>query len=91
MPDGRQFLMRDSGGPNRIIIFTTDELLGELGRHTNWAGDVTFSIIPPIFHNRGCGQLYTIHAKIGITYSPVVFFLMEKRDRTTYLHGFGME
>lgn len=89
LKDGREFLLQDTGGANRILIFSTAELLQALQQYDKWGGDGTFGSIPNIFYNRGSGQLYTIHAKIGVSYVPAVFILMPRRDRPTYLHASG--
>lgn len=55
--DGRHFLLFDDGTTDRILGFSTDELIMALCRAPIVYMDGTFRIVPTMF-----AQLYTIHA-----------------------------
>ncbi|KAF7995945.1 hypothetical protein HCN44_007052 [Aphidius gifuensis] len=78
---GDKFLLYDSGGKNRILIFTTDKNLNYLASCPVILCDGTFYSVPSIF-----AQLYTFHGlnESGKTL-PVVYVLMSNRRLASYV------
>ena len=75
-----QFLRHDSGpGPDRLLIFTTQNNLRLLETSDHWFADGTFSISPPLFT-----QLYTIHAEYLNQVHPALYALLPSKSSTTY-------
>ena len=74
----------DSGSndPNRMLILGNRDLLEVLENAELWQGDGTFDICPAVFY-----QLYTIHAKIGNSYPPCVYFLLTNKSQETYIRA----
>ena len=69
------FVLHDSGvnDPDRILILGDFELLNELNKDTIY-GDGTFDKVPTMFY-----QLYTWHAKVGNSYPPCLYVLLQKK------------
>jgi len=77
-----KFLQYDEGmesGPNRFIIFSTEQNLVFLGQVETVFSDGTFSITPPLFE-----QLYTIHGTINGSTYPLAYVLMPNKQQQTY-------
>ena len=70
LDNGSKFLQYDSGidDPKRILIFATDEAIGDLKQFKNWAGDGTFKSCPNMFF-----QLYILHIQIHQFSAPRLF------------------
>lgn len=77
-------VLHDSGieDPNRFLILGDRELLCQLDKPTLF-GDGTFDKVPAMFY-----QLYTWHAKIGNSYPPCVYILLQKKNEATYIEMF---
>ena len=75
-------LLHDTGAedPARILTLGSRELLQVLDGENVWLGDGTFAVVPTIFY-----QLYTIHAKVGNNYPPIVYFLLPNKEQNTYV------
>jgi hypothetical protein len=75
-----QLVLHDSGvdDPGRILVLGDKELLVELNKDTIY-GDDTFDKIPNMFY-----QLYTWHAKVGNSYPPCIYILLQKNNLDTY-------
>ena len=73
-------LFYDSGKSfkNRIILFTTKKNLDTLANCKVWCADGTFKV-PKLFR-----QLFIIHGKIGNKFIPLVYVLMEKKNKKSY-------
>ena len=72
-------VLHDSGsGHDRIIAIGSRELIPYLNSDV-WMGDGTFKLCPTIFF-----QLYTIHAKVGSSYPPCLYFLLPRKNKETY-------
>jgi hypothetical protein len=76
----RAMILRDSGeeDPDRILAIGDLELLRELQKDTIF-GDGTFDKVPKMFY-----QLYAWHSKIGNSYPPCIYFLLQKKTQATY-------
>ena len=70
-----QLILYDTGenDADRILAIGDKELLKELGKDTIY-GDGTFDKVPNVFY-----QLYTWHAKVGNSYPPCIYFLLQKK------------
>ena len=77
--DGRKFLQIDDGTSNRILGFSTDELMECLCAGENIFMDGTFSTVPEIF-----SQLYTLHTFHRGQMIPVAYFLLPDKEKDTY-------
>lgn len=79
-------ILFDSGedDPDRILAIGNRELLRQLITTTIF-GDGTFDKVPNMFY-----QLYTWHAKVGNSYPPCIYFLLQKKDVRTYNRMFGI-
>ena len=64
--------------PHRIIAIGNIDLLLELNKGEIY-GDGTFDKAPSLFY-----QLYTWHAKVGNSYPPCIYFLLQKKNIQTY-------
>ena len=75
-----QMVLHDSGedDPERILAIGDEDLLKELDKDTIY-GDGTFDKAPSMFY-----QLYTWHAKVGNSYPPCVYFLLQRKNLATY-------
>lgn len=77
---GAQFLIWDSGpGPDRILMWSTEQNLDLLARSHHWYADGTFKTAPPLFQ-----QLYTIHGVHYHNVVPTVFALLPNKTEETY-------
>ncbi|XP_050706630.1 uncharacterized protein LOC126992005 [Eriocheir sinensis] len=78
--DYADIVMYDSGvdDPQRMLAFGRHDLVNCLQSEL-WIGDGTFETTPLIFF-----QLYTIHAKIGNSYPPCIYFLLPNKTAETY-------
>lgn len=74
-----QFLIYDSGGKDRTMIFGTRKNLAILSACDIIAGDGTFSSVPKLFN-----QLYTIHGLYHGKMLPLVYILSTNRRTKTY-------
>ena len=72
--------MYDSGvdDPQRMLALGRYDLVNCLQSEL-WMGDGTFETTPLIFF-----QLYTIHAKVGNSYPPCIYFLLPNKTAETY-------
>lgn len=80
---GQQFLLHDSGGKKRFLIFATTENLETLASCDIWMCDGTFQTDPKIFY-----QLYSIHGYKGNRVIPLGFVLMTKKTEKMYTKVF---
>ena len=66
---------------DRIIAFSTEEMLHLLSRNRHWMADGTFKVSPALFF-----QIFTIHAIIddGKTVLPAVYCLMTSKRQDMY-------
>jgi hypothetical protein len=82
----RDMLLHDSGvdDAERILVLGDKELLLELNKDTIY-GDGTFDKVPNMFY-----QLYSWHAKVGNSYPPCVYFLLQKKNTGTYSKMFDI-
>lgn len=76
---GEAFLMHDSGGVNRFLIFSTQENLQFLAECEVWLGDGTFTSVPSIFM-----QLYTIHGLRANKILPLIYVLAPNKTERLY-------
>ena len=78
------FILYDSGvqHPDRILVLGNQDLLQKLNQDTIF-GDGTFDKAPKMFY-----QLYTWHAKIGNSFPPCVYILLQKKNEATYSEMF---
>lgn len=74
------FVLYDTGinDPERIIALGDKEIMLELKKDIVF-GDGTFDKVPQMFF-----QLYTWHARIGNSYPPCVYFLLQNKSVATY-------
>jgi hypothetical protein len=77
-------VLHDTGedDPDRILAMGDKDMLQELDKDAIY-GDGTFDKVPNMFY-----QLYTWHAKIGNSYPPCVYFLLQKKNLNTYSRMF---
>lgn len=83
--DGEQFLLYDSGGDERMLIFSTHRNLELLVKCREWAGDGTFKCVPIIYQ-----QLYTIHAWFEERLIPLVYILTPFKTEEGYNNLFNV-
>ena len=70
----------EEGSDNdRIIVFASDRMLGELRNASTWMLDGTFKVVPSLFF-----QLYTIHAIRGSHVFPCVYAFLPNKATATY-------
>ena len=70
----------EEGSDNdRITVFASDRMLGELRNASTWMLDGTFKVVPSL-----CFQLYTIHAIRGSHVLPCVYALLPNKTTATY-------
>lgn len=75
------FLIQDSGEPNRFLIFGTDRNLDLLEECTEWFADGTF-----FRKNKSLfSQLYTIHGRYEGTVVPLVYIFLPNKSKEIYL------
>jgi len=74
-------ILYDSGldDPHRILIIGSNDLLPYLERGETWFGDGTFKVVPSLFF-----QLYSLHAKVGNSYPPLIYCLLPNKTGETY-------
>ncbi|XP_077119382.1 TIMELESS-interacting protein isoform X1 [Ranitomeya variabilis] len=79
-----QLILHDSGKEdrNRILVLGDRDLMLELNKDTI-CGDGTFDKVPNMFY-----QLYTWHAKVGNSYPPRLYILLQRKDVNTYKRMF---
>ena len=73
-------ILHDSGvdDPDRILVIGDLDLMQALDRDTIY-GHGTFDKVPKMFF-----QLYTWHAKAGNSYPPLLYFLLQRKNLSTY-------
>ena len=77
-------ILHDTGfdDPDRILVIGKRELLLDLNKETIY-GDGTFDKCPSIVY-----QLHTWHTLVGTSYPPCIYFLLQKKNRETYIRMF---
>ncbi|KAK4879528.1 hypothetical protein RN001_007674 [Aquatica leii] len=75
----KNFLLADSEGANKILIFGRESWLEDLRAETTWYADGTFSIAPPLFT-----QVYNIMAVRNNRVHPILYALLPDKLRATY-------
>lgn len=85
--EGLNFLVADSGpeDPLRVALFATEKGLKQLSEAKQLHTDGTFDTTPDPFY-----QLVTIHAVVGNRQFPVAYFLLPKKNSSTYDKAFEM-
>ena len=73
------FLLADTQGTERILIFTTKENIQELSEARIWHADGTFKCAPLLFT-----QLYTIYGVVQNKTLPLVFALIPNKNEVTH-------
>lgn len=82
--DGNLFLQYDSGiNTDRILIFSTTNLLKLMAQCNNWFCDGTFSSAPSLFY-----QVYIIHAVQYSNVLPSAYILLPDKKEITYRRMF---
>lgn len=76
---GENFLIKDAGGPDRYLIFGTQENLDILERCTEWFADGKFFTAKSLFL-----QLYTIHGKFDDIIVPLVYVFLPSKSKEIY-------
>ncbi|XP_015114401.1 uncharacterized protein LOC107039349 [Diachasma alloeum] len=76
---GEQFLLHDSTGKDRFLIFTTRKNLEYLSTSQMWFADGTFRSVPGIF-----SPLYTLHGQRTGKILPLVYILAPNKRQSTY-------
>lgn len=73
-------ILHDTGAddPERILAIGNADMLSQLDKDIIY-GDGTFDKAPSMFY-----QLYTWHAKVGNSYPPCIYFLLQKKNMDTY-------
>ncbi|KII73272.1 hypothetical protein RF11_04823 [Thelohanellus kitauei] len=78
---GIRFLLDDTQiTGQRVIIFSTDDALNILSQTNSIFFDGTFSVVPDIFY-----QLFVLHGFIHGQIFPLVYVLMERKTKESYL------
>nr|CAD2180155.1 unnamed protein product [Meloidogyne enterolobii]CAD2191220.1 unnamed protein product [Meloidogyne enterolobii] len=85
--NGRQerFLLADSGGEERILIFGSEASAGWSNQMEHVFMDGTFSVCPSLFY-----QLFIILSKRGGFVFPVLFCLLPDKTEQTYTRLFNL-
>ena len=80
LPSLSHLVLHDTGSRDtaRIITLGHPDLLPALKNELLF-GDGTFSVVPSLFY-----QLYTVHAKVGTSYPPAIYFLLPNKQQRTY-------
>jgi hypothetical protein len=80
-PDPQPFLLYDNGtdAEERLLIFSTNELLQLLGRSHTLFMDGTFGVAPTLF-----AQLYVVHGLAGNKSCPLMYALMQRQTQSSY-------
>ena len=76
---GEQFLLRQDGDADKILIFATYENLHHLADAATIYVDVTFEICPSTFY-----QVFTINIFLFGQQFPIVYGLLTGKSRETY-------
>lgn len=78
---GDNFLLWDSGpeDENRIIVFGTERNMDLLEENRHWFVDGTFKVAPELFM-----QLFTIHALLDNSATPLIYALLPSKSEATY-------
>ena len=78
--DLMHIILHDSGptDKNRILVLGHEDFYPVLAQKLLF-GDGTFDVVPHIFF-----QLYTLHARVGGSYPPCIYFLLPDKKRATY-------
>lgn len=82
---GEPFLHAEDGDINNIIIFSTLENINYLCNADKLYCDGTLYTAPHVFDS-----IFTIHAFVGSAMFPLVFKLLSKRDKDTYIWLFNL-
>lgn len=78
------FLLYDSGGPERKLLFGTKKNLDILAACNEWFMDGTFNTVPTLFL-----QLFTIHGKWEDKILPLVYIFLADKSKESYRAVFG--
>lgn len=81
---GEPFLQAEEGDINKILIFSTLENINYLCNADRIYCDGTLYTAPHVFDS-----IFTIHAFVGSTMFPLVFTLLPKREKDTYIRLFN--
>ncbi|XP_018497477.1 uncharacterized protein LOC108864276 [Galendromus occidentalis] len=81
--DGEPFLLIDDGGEDRILGFSTREMIFALCEAETVFMDGTFRVVPELFL-----QLYSLHAFYRGQMVPLAFFLLPDKRKDTYRRMF---
>lgn len=73
----------DQKANERILVFSTPELLKIFKNHNSWYADGTFDSSPALFY-----QIYTIHALVGEKTIPCIFAMLPSKSERVYLKLF---
>ncbi|XP_003737394.1 uncharacterized protein LOC100906240 [Galendromus occidentalis] len=82
---GARFLLFDDGSINRILGFSTNELITSLCEASTVFMDGTFRVVPTIFT-----QLYSLHGFFKGEMVPFVYFLLPDKSKETYVRMFNL-
>ena len=82
---GENFLLRDDGDSNKILIFGTQENLLKLSELDTIYVDGTFSTCPSLFR-----QLFTINGFVGGQQFPLVYGFLPTKSRADYNRFFAI-
>ena len=83
--NGQNFLLFNEGTTDRILGFSTNELIIALCNASTVFMDGTFRVVPEIF-----SQLYTLHGFYKDCMIPMAYFLLPNKDKDTYKRMFGL-
>ncbi|XP_046583144.1 protocadherin Fat 4-like [Haliotis rubra] len=78
--DGSQFLAIDDGVDDRILVFSTEDMMETMQSADTLFMDGTFCSCPSLWN-----QLYAVHCLSGSTMFPDAFALMPNGQRLTYI------
>lgn len=79
--NSEQFLFYDiKNSENRIIIFSSQACIDVLKRTNIIYKDGTFTTRPSEFY-----QVYILHASVNNIYYPVVYALLQRKNKETYI------
>nr|AGQ20118.1 AsIV-cont00009-ORF1 [Apophua simplicipes ichnovirus] len=76
---GENFLIKDSGEPDRYLMFGTDENLDILAKCSEWFADGTFFKEKFLF-----SQLYMIHGRYEGSVIPLVYTFLPNKSKEIY-------
>ncbi|XP_060084690.1 uncharacterized protein LOC132563951 [Ylistrum balloti] len=77
---GEHFLLIDDGDEARILAFATSGNMTDLAASDKIYCDGTFYTCPTLFH-----QIYTIHAEVDGTMTPLVYALLPGKSQEIYI------